>query len=54
MRRVVITGMGAMCAHGTHLDKIWQKVINGEGAFGTIRGFDASDLACQVAAEIPL
>ncbi len=51
-RRVVITGMGAVSAHGTEVEAIWQAVLAGKSAVGNIKGFDASQFTTHFAAEL--
>lgn len=53
MRRVVITGMGMVSPLGVGVDANWRRLIAGESGIGKISRFDASDLPCQVAGEIP-
>lgn len=52
-RRVVITGMGAITALGSSMDLYWDGLINGRSGVRRITQFDASDLPCQIAGEIP-
>lgn len=53
MRRVVVTGMGMVSPLGVGVDVNWRRLIAGESGLGKISRFDASDLPCQVAGEIP-
>ncbi|MCW8307581.1 beta-ketoacyl-ACP synthase II [Acidiphilium sp. PA] len=53
MRRVVVTGMGIACPLGVGIEPVWQRLINGDSGIGAITAFDASDLPCQVAGEMP-
>ncbi len=52
-RRVVITGVGAITPLGTGVDKLWEGLLAGRSGIRKIEHFDASDLACQIAGEIP-
>ncbi len=51
--RVVITGMGAITALGSSVDQMWDGLVHGRSGIRRITHFDASDLPCQVAGEIP-
>ncbi len=51
-RRVVITGLGLISAVGNTTDETWQSLLAGKGGVGKITGFDASQFACQIAAEV--
>lgn len=52
MRRVVITGMGAVTSCGMGVKPLWKQVLEGRHGFCTITGFDTSDFAVKYAAEI--
>ena len=54
MRRVVITGMGALTPLGCGVETTWSRLLDGRSGAGTIRYFDASGMACKIACEIPL
>ncbi len=51
-KRVVITGMGTVNPLGMNVEDTWKGVLSGKSAVHTISKFDASNLPCQVAAEI--
>ncbi len=53
MRRVVITGLGLVSPVGTGVDHVWGQILSGASGAGQISAFDASDLACQIACEVP-
>ena len=53
MRRVVVTGMGIVSPVGTGLDAFWSRVTAGANGIRRISHFDPSDLACQIAGEVP-
>ncbi|MFV2070760.1 MAG: beta-ketoacyl-ACP synthase II, partial [Pirellulales bacterium] len=51
MRRVVVTGLGAVCPAGNSVGEAWDTVLAGRSAVDTISLFDASSLPVQIAAE---
>ncbi|PVB60610.1 beta-ketoacyl-ACP synthase II [Labrenzia sp. 011] len=53
MRRVVVTGMGVVSPVGTGVEAFWQRVTDGANGIRGITRFDAGDLACQIAGEVP-
>ena len=53
-RRVVVTGMGIAGPLGVGVEQFWRRLVEGESGIDRIRSFDASDLAAQVAGEIPV
>jgi 3-oxoacyl-[acyl-carrier-protein] synthase II len=53
MRRVVVTGMGIACPLGVGVEHVWRRLINAESGIGAITAFDAKDLPCQVAGQVP-
>lgn len=53
MRRVVVTGIGAVTPLGSGVDATWKNLIAGKSGVTKIEHFDASDLACQIAASVP-
>jgi beta-ketoacyl-acyl-carrier-protein synthase II len=53
VQRAVITGMGAVTPLGSSVDLFWNGLINGASGVRKITQFDASDLPCQIAGEIP-
>jgi len=53
MRRVVVTGLGIVSPLGCGVDVNWRRLIAGDHGFRRIDTFDASDLACQIAAIVP-
>ena len=50
--RVAITGLGAVSPLGHDVEKVWQRVLNGESGIERIGRFDASRLASQIAGEV--
>ncbi len=53
MRRVVVTGMGMVSPLGVGVDRNWERITNAESGIRRIQGFDASDIAAQIAGEVP-
>lgn len=51
-RRVVVTGVGLVCALGIGTDEVWQKLIAGTSGVGPITQFDATGFDCRIAAEV--
>ena len=51
--RVVITGMGVISPVGSGLDAFWSGLLAGKSGIRRITQFDASNLPCQIAGEIP-
>jgi 3-oxoacyl-[acyl-carrier-protein] synthase II len=54
MRRVVITGLGMLSPLACGVEKTWERLLAGESGAGRIKHFDASNLPCRIACEIPL
>ena len=52
MRRVVVTGVGAVSSLGTGVDKNWSALTEGKSGIDLITRFDASDLPAQIAGEV--
>lgn len=53
MRRVVVTGMGMVSPLGVGVDRNWERITKAESGIRRIQGFDASDIAAQIAGEVP-
>ncbi|AMN54309.1 beta-ketoacyl-[acyl-carrier-protein] synthase II [Roseibium algicola] len=53
MRRVVVTGLGIVSPLGTGVDAFWNRVKDGSNGIRQITHFDAGELACQIAGEVP-
>jgi len=51
-RRVVITGVGLVCACGIGTEKVWKNLIAGESGIGPITQFDATGFDCRFAGEV--
>ena len=52
MRRVVITGMGAVTPLGNDVKSFWEGIKSGKNGVSRVTQFDASDLKTQIAAEV--
>jgi len=52
MRRVVVTGVGAVSPLGTGNGKNWDALVAGRSGIGPITRFDASDLPVKIAGEV--
>ncbi len=52
-RRVVVTGLGLVTPLGLGVEHVWSRLVKAESGIGSIRRFDASDLACTIAGEVP-
>ena len=52
MRRVVITGMGAVTPIGNEINLFWDHLINGMCGIGEITRFDTTNYKVKIAAEI--
>lgn len=51
-RRVVVTGIGLICAVGNSTDEVWKNLLAGKSGVARITAFDTSAFACQIAAEV--
>ena len=54
MRRVAVTGIGAVTPLGCGVDASWSRLLSGNSAAKTVTRFDASHLATDYACEIPI
>jgi beta-ketoacyl-acyl-carrier-protein synthase II len=52
MRRVAVTGLGAVTPLGNDVQSTWRAAVAGESGIDWIRAFDASELPVRVAAEV--
>ena len=52
MRRVVVTGMGAITPLGLNVDEFWNGIKEGKHGFGEITKFDASEYKAHLAGEV--
>ncbi len=53
MKRVVVTGLGAVTPLGVGTDKTWNRVLAGDSGISGIQGFEVSDLPCKIAGHVP-
>lgn len=54
MRRVVVTGIGAITPLANGAKSTWEKLIASQSGIRAIEAFDVSDLAAKIAGMIPL
>tara|TARA_B100000575_G_scaffold223555_1_gene183997 strand:- start:13 stop:1287 length:1275 start_codon:yes stop_codon:yes gene_type:complete len=54
LRRVVITGLGAVTPLGGDLNSSWKNLISGKSGASTITKFDPTGYPCTIACEVPL
>ena len=52
MRRVVITGMGAVTPVGNSVDESWGNIVEGVSGVGPVTLFETQDLLVQIACEV--
>ena len=52
MRRVVITGLGAVTPIGLDAPSTWDAAVSGRSGVGWIEAFDASEYPVRIAAEV--
>ena len=53
MRRVVITGLGLVTPLGCGVETTWSRLLAGQNAAKKVTEFEVSDIACQIACQIP-
>ena len=51
-RRVVVTGLGLICAVGNNSVEVWKNILAGKSGVSKITHFDPGNFACQIAAEV--
>jgi len=51
-RRVVVTGVGLVCALGIGTDESWKNLLAGQSGIGTITLFDTTGFDCTIAGEV--
>ena len=51
-RRVVVTGVGLVCALGIGTEESWKNLVAGQSGVGTITQFDTTGFDCKIAGEI--
>jgi 3-oxoacyl-[acyl-carrier-protein] synthase II len=52
LKRVVVTGLGAITPLGNTVPEYWQGLLQGSNGIGNITLFDASPLTCRIAGEV--
>lgn len=52
MRRVAITGIGAVTPVGNDIETMWDSLVNGKNGIDYIKSFDTEKLKVKVAAEV--
>jgi 3-oxoacyl-[acyl-carrier-protein] synthase II len=52
VRRVVVTGIGLICALGNSTEEVWRNLLAGKSGVHKITHFDTSKYSCQIAAEV--
>ena len=53
MRRVVVTGLGIVSPLACGVEATWSRLLDGESGANPITAFEASDLACRIAMNVP-
>lgn len=53
MRRVVVTGMGAVTPLGSGVDTTWKNLIASKSGLSKVTHIDVSDIACRIAGQVP-
>jgi 3-oxoacyl-[acyl-carrier-protein] synthase II len=51
-RRVVVTGVGLVCALGIGTDETWKNLLAGVSGIGPITHFDPANFDCKIAGEV--
>ena len=52
MRRVVVTGMGAVSPCGLDVSSSWDAITHGRSGIAAITHFDAAEYAVRIAGEV--
>ncbi len=52
MKRVVVTGLGAVTPLGNTRDEFWRRLVAGESGIGPITAFDAAPFTTRIAGEV--
>jgi 3-oxoacyl-[acyl-carrier-protein] synthase II len=53
VRRVVITGLGAVTPLGIGVGKFWRALLEGQSGVALVTKFDCSEISTRIAAEVP-
>jgi 3-oxoacyl-[acyl-carrier-protein] synthase II len=48
----VVTGLGLICGVGNSTEEVWKALLAGKSGAARISSFDATNFACQIAAEV--
>src|SRR4030095_17138263 len=51
-RRVVVTGVGLVCAAGIGTEESWKNLLAGQSGIATITSFDTGRFDCRIAGEV--
>ena len=51
-RRVVVTGVGLVCALGIGTEESWKNLLAGVSGIGPITHFDTAGFDCKIAGEV--
>lgn len=52
LKRVVVTGLGALTPVGNNLEETWENIVKGVSGAAPIKGFDASQFKTRFACEV--
>ena len=52
MRRVVVTGLGAVTPVGNDIPAFWENLLAGKNGIGPLSRFDAGEYKAKVAAQV--
>ena len=52
VRRIVITGMGALAPNGNNAQEMWKSLCNGRSGIGRISSFDPAPFPTQIGGEV--
>ena len=52
LKRVVVTGLGALTPIGNNVEQLWQSLVAGVSGGGPITRFDATKFRSRIAAEL--
>ncbi|MDF3041686.1 MAG: fabF, partial [Thermomicrobiales bacterium] len=53
MKRVVVTGLGALSPLGIGVPALWEGLVAGRSGVRRIQHFDTDNLVVKIAAEVP-
>ena len=53
MKRVVVTGLGAVTPLGVGVQNVWDRLIDGKSGITPVSTFDVSDLPAKIAGMVP-